>query len=56
MKKEKEILQTQELKDAKGGIPDGPYWCEEIDTCPYANQACHYQQLPGGYIIPCILA
>ena len=55
MKKTKEVLQKQELKEAKGGIPEGSYWCPEINTCPFANPQCHYQHLPAGYIIPCLL-
>jgi hypothetical protein len=55
MKQEKDVLQSQELSEAKGGKPEGRVYCDEYYTCPYANPQCYYQQLPGGYMIPCIL-
>jgi len=55
MKQEKKVMKNQEMKEVKGGIPHDRY-CPDYQTCPYSNPNCYYQQLPGGYMLPCILA
>ncbi|MCP4213382.1 MAG: hypothetical protein GY765_01945 [bacterium] len=53
----KEILTNEEKTEVKGGYRYGTTkWCPNYRTCPAANQACYYQNLPAGYIVPCILA